>query len=357
MLRISAFVLLVTFLSVGWAHALTLDNLSVRVIDLETNDLVSDLDRGKLYASSPGTAGPATGNSIVTIDPESGTVEGSVFVGSDPNVLALSNDGSALYVGLDGAAQIRRYDPESRTAGLAFSLGSDPFFGPYFAEDIAVQPGNPDTIAVSLRNAGISPRHGGVAVFDNGFVLPTATARHTGSNRIEFGPDPSALFGTNNETTEFGFREMLINAMGVTVVDVTADLLPAFGVDIEHAQGAIYATNGRAIDPASGTLLGTYAASGILEAVPEWGVIFFLEGRSGTTRTLKMFDLDTFVLLDEATIEGLSGAPSSLVRWGESGLAFRTDSQVFLVTPEPTSAVLLLAGLLGLSRRRIRSSR
>ena len=142
-----------------------------------------------------------------------------------------------LYVGLDGAAAVARIDLLTRTVDQHFSLGSDPFFGPYFVEDMDVQPAHHDVLAVSLRNASISPRHAGVAVFENGVRRADVTQRHTGSNVIEFADAAGRLYGYNDETTEFGFRRMAVDAAGVTEVDVAASLISGFGTDIEHDAG------------------------------------------------------------------------------------------------------------------------
>src|SRR5207253_3104057 len=101
-----------------------------------------------IYASVPGRAGDI-GNSITIIDPVSGEVGPSIFIGSEPNKLALSDDGKYLYVGLDGAAAVRRFEIATRTPGLQFALGSDSFFGPYQVDDLAVLPGQPGSVAVS----------------------------------------------------------------------------------------------------------------------------------------------------------------------------------------------------------------
>ncbi len=299
------------------------------VIDLPTNDLIYDPGAGVLYASVPGSAG-SLGNTVTVIDPATGAVGPSVFVGSEPNPLAISDDGSYLYVGLDGAGSVRRVDLASFTAGLEFPLGSDPFFGPYYAEDIEVQPGNPDVVAVSRRFNGVSPRHGGVGIYDNGVVRTNATARHTGSNVIEFSDTAATLYGYNNETTEFGFRRMAVDASGVTIIDVTRNLISGFGVDIEHEDGAVFATSGAVVDPVGLALLGTYpgvVGSAAVVAAADLNRTYFLSGD-----TIETFLLSSFTFLQSETFAGVSGSGQDLVRWGTDGLAFRTTGdQVFLV--------------------------
>ncbi len=301
---------------------------------LITKDLIFDPFTRKIYASLPGSA--PMGNSLVPLDPEAGTVGTSFFIGSEPGKLAISDDGQALYVSLDGAAAVRRFDIPSQTAGFQFSLGSDSFFGPFFVEDMEVMPGNPDTIAVSRKNLGISPRHAGVAIYENGVQLPNTTPRHTGSNVIEFSDSPSTLYGYNNETTEFGFRRMSVDASGVTTLDATGNIISGFGVDIEFAGGFIYSTIGKVVDPSVPALTGSFPgiSFGALEADPTVNKVFYLvpAGGIGNTHTLVAFDPNTFTQVGSLDIGGVGGNPGSLIRWGQDGLAFRTsDDQIFLI--------------------------
>src|ERR1041385_7385322 len=64
----------------------------IRRIPLTTNDLVYNTSTGKLYVTIPSSAG-SSGNSIAAIDPTTGIVGTPTFVGSEPNKLALSDDG------------------------------------------------------------------------------------------------------------------------------------------------------------------------------------------------------------------------------------------------------------------------
>jgi len=302
------------------------DDGDILVVDLATNDIIYDPLTETIYASVPSSAG-SRANTITPIDPSTGTIGSSVFIGSEPGKLAMSDNGQYLYVSLDGAAAVRRFDIASQTAGPQFSLGSDPSHGPYYVEDIEVLPGNPEAVAVSRKNLGVSPRHAGVAIYDNGVQRPDETARHTGSNVIEFSASASTLYGYNNETSEFGFRTMSVGESGVSVIDVTQGLISGYHVDIEFDAGLIYATSGRVVDPETLTLAGTYGASGLIEPDSTIDRTFFL-----TENTLLAFDQDTFAPAGSLDIEGITGTPSSLIRWGGDGLAFRTSSgQVFLI--------------------------
>ncbi len=303
------------------------------------NDLIYDPFSGLIFASVPSIVG---GNAIVSIDPYTGEVSNSVFVGSEPGKLAVSDDGQSLFVALNGAAAVRQVDIPSMTAGLQFPLGSDPFFGPMYVEDMQVLPGYPDSIAVSRKYQGFSPRHAGVAVYDSGVRRPTQTPGHTGSNVIQFSASADTLYGYNNETTEFGFRRMRVDDSGVTILDSTGNLISGFGVDIRFDSGdwQIYSTTGRVIDPVERILVGTFPGIGfgsLVKPDAATGRAFFLTG-DDPTRTLRVFDPNTFTPLGDAQIPGVSGGVSSLIQWGDNGLAFRTGSNQVFVIPSPIPA-------------------
>lgn len=299
-------------------------------MSLPANDLVFDRASGNLYASVPGRAGER-GNHVVEIDPTTGELGRSVLVGSEPDQLALSDDGGVLYVALAGAAAVRRVELPSLEAGLQFSLGSDRFSGPHYVEDLEVLPDDSDAVAVARRVEGLSPKHAGVAIYDNGQQRPDETPGHTGSNVIEFGDAPNRLYGYNNESSESGFRRMDATASGVSVLDVT-EVITELADDIEFADGRIYATSGQVLDPERRALVGTYVLEhpGPVEPVPAEGKVFFYASGS-----LLEFDDATFVLVQSIPIEADTDETvevASLVNIGGRDLAYRTSGdEVVLV--------------------------
>jgi len=302
--------------------------LQVREIALPTNDVVYNPADGYLYASVPSTS-PIAPNSIARIQPATGAITGSVPVGSEPRDLAISDDGVTLYVGLDGAGAVRRVNLSTMTAGIQFTMGTDSFLGQLYAEDIEVQPGNPDVIVVSLRNQGYSPRHMGVAVFDNGVKRALVTPTHTGSNVIAFGATSTRVYGYNNETTEFGFRRMTVSPDGIVVQDVTDGIITGFSSDIEFLGGRIYASTGVVIDAEARTPLGTFSLSGGYGngvVAPTTGNIYFAVGTYGYpgSTSLEIFDPTTFVAVDRYTLP-VTGQPSTLRAAGANRFALRTD--------------------------------
>lgn len=307
----------------------------VSIINLNANsDLIFDHVSQKIYASVRGNPG-----NITPIDPITRSIGPVIPVGIDPVKLACSDNGQFLHVGLDGENSVQRVDLLTQTVNLSFSLGSDSFFGPYYVEDIEVLPGNPQAVAISRRYKGTSPRHAGVAIFDDNIQRPTVTPGHTGSNVIEFSASAGTLYGYNNETSEWGFRRMAVDPSGVTTLDVftsfMGDLISGYNVDIKFHGGLIYTTSGRVIDPVTRTIVGTFSLpvtyGNLVRPDATVGRVFFLVSE-GPMWSIRAFDLNTRQLLGSANIPGISGDPSSLIRWGAKGLAFRTSGgQIFLI--------------------------
>ncbi len=307
---------------------------NVRAINLAANDLVYDPVSKKIYVSVPSSAG-TRGNSITVVDPEKGTIEGSIFIGSEPNKLALSDNGQYLYVGLDGAASIRRFNLKTLTPEIQFPVGSDSFLGPFYVEDMVVRPGNPEEIAVSMRNQGFSPKHAGVAMFVNGVKKKDVTPGHTGSNVIKFGTSPNWLYGYNNETSDFGFRRMTINGDGIKIVDSSPNLISGYGSDIRAEGGWVYSNGGRVIDPISKSLMGTYSGlqgSSIVIPDPTVGRTFFLTA-TNTAVKLSAYNQETFIPLSSVDVVSNSYTPRNGIRWGKDNIAFIVSgtTQIYLV--------------------------
>jgi hypothetical protein len=233
-----------------------------------------------------------------------------------------------------------RIDLAAWEVDLDFPLGADPFFGPFYAEDLEVRPGDSEVVAVALERRSVSPRHGGVAVFDQGVRLPAVTPDHTGSNRLVFDADPSILYGYNNESTEHGLRTMRVDASGATVLHVAQGLLASFSIDIAFAGGLIFASSGRVIDPFGPTVVGTFSPEEAFLAVapePAADRAHFLADPGDDAPSLESFELSTFRALRSLPLGLLPGEEpvGRLVRWGDDAFAFRTSqNRLYLVRAE-----------------------
>jgi len=323
----------------------------IRAVGVVANDLACDNVNHRLYVTTPGSAG-ATGNTLRAIDPITATLGASVVVGPEPHRIAVSDDGQFAYVGLDGAAGVSKVALATFTLVQQFPLGSSVETGVRFVDDLEVMPGNPQTIAVSLRNNFASPRHEGVAIFDNGVMRATATPRHTGSNVIEFGATPDVLYGYDNEISEYGFRTMSVTATGVNITSTRAGLISGFDADFAFGGGKVVSTTGRVIDPVAGAILGGLNTAGPVAVEDDGSRAYILSGSA-----IQVFDLNTFARLDTITLPGNTGG-YQIVRFGDDGLAVRSNNAIYLINstsiPEPAMGLLALAWLTPFATRRRR---
>ena len=129
--------------------------------------LAHDASRGLIYVAADAQA-PMHPSSIVTVDAATGAKTSVVPVGNDPQPLALSDDGSVLWVGLAGERRVRRMTPGTTPVpGAAYSLPMLLTTGdPSMPHSLAVLPGTPSSIAVGVH--GSQYGGGGVFILDDG---------------------------------------------------------------------------------------------------------------------------------------------------------------------------------------------
>jgi hypothetical protein len=317
---------------------------SLITLELRANKLLYDGKRDKVYAAV-NSSDVNYGNSLVQINPYSGTIENSVFVGSEPVCMDITKDTDYVYIGLGGASTVKRVNLNSFLVDQNIPLGTGSF-GPRYAEDVATVRLTPDLVVVSLKRLNVSPRHDGVAAFLRGVQLPGMTPDHTGSNVIESANDTDLVFGYNNESTEYGFRRMQIDSVfGVTLYDVNTHM--SLGNDFEFADGLLYSDKGNVLNPfaAPPAFSGTFSnilPNSTVETDPVNSETFF--SCFGLGLTISSYHAQTFslagsIVLDSAVPAGFHSPQSAdMIRYGERGLAMIIRENN--VTPQDRRVIL-----------------
>lgn len=294
-------------------------------LDLPANDIAYSTQTQMLFASVPSSAGLPYGNQLAQISTADLTILGSVFVGSEPDPIAVSPDAPIAYVGLDGAASVRSVDLSSLTALQQFPLGPAMGFGPLFASRIAVVPGNPNSIIVSRHDIGTDPDYQGVAIFDNGIPRSDAIDTFFGPVALAFDSSNGQLFGYDTYS-DSGLYRIGIKASGLTIISSTENAFGGFPSDILADSGLLYATSGGVVDENSLELVGTYEASGPVVVEDDAHLVIFVD-----QHLARAFDQNTFVPLFSISIPA-SGNPEKAVACGASCIAILFDSdQIFLI--------------------------
>jgi sugar lactone lactonase YvrE len=294
------------------------DITSTRTVAVTISDMVYAPAHDRIYASIPADAG-ARQNTVVAIDPHTGEITGSVLVGSDPDRLALSDDGSTLWVSLRATGQVRRLSLPGLTPGTVFSLGTRR------VSDMRVMPGRPGTLAIALNNNCCSPSHAGVAIYDDG-VRRTRAPEYPGVNTLAFGESGSVLYGRNTEYA-YEFHTMGVSDDGVVVVRSTG--VGHDGFRLRYAAGRAYTEGTQVLDADRHEAVGSFTGSGGADMVPDVGLgrAFFIT----YDNRLAVYDLNTFQLIGGTSLGDLSASRRHLLRWGSGGLAFNDADSVYIV--------------------------
>lgn len=299
------------------------------IINQASRDLAYDSAQQVIYASVPSSA-TTNPNTIAVLSLASATITSSQSAGANPDILAISDDGQFLYAGIDGANSIQRFTLPGLVKDINYSLGASSIFGPFFAEDIQVAPGAPHTVAVTLANSGVSPaEQGGVAVFDDATQRPTkfpgggnlVRSLHWGANAIR-------LFGSD---TFQGLDAFTVTADGVNLIQSFSRVANGDRIRFSQVTNQIYGEGGEVLSTA-GQPTANFNVRGPQAIDSSLNAAFILPQTFFPFGTLEAYDLTRFTLNRTITLNGVTGTPRRMIRWGQNGLAFNTDSdQIVLV--------------------------
>ena len=292
-----------------------------------SNNLIFDPVHQVFFISVPSTAS-SLGNTVTALD-LSGKAISSQFAGSDPNVMGVSDDGQFLYAGINGAGKAQRFSLPSFNPDINYSLGNTTQFGPAAALDLQVEPGAAHTAAFATGSATSSFFTQGVVVFDD--AVARTNRAGTLASSIQWGVGNTTLLGADSFGTDLVV--MAVDAIGVTPLHDFFPFTQSTRVHFNAATGFDYGKDGHVVDPATGTVVGSFAvgppsATNLMIPDSSVGKAFFLSQTQNlglTTVTLQSFNLTSFALLNSITIPNLNGTVQTLVRWGSNGLAFSTS--------------------------------
>ena len=308
-------------------------NYAMVVVNQWANEMVYDAVRQVIYLSVPGAA-PTASNSISVLDLASASITNSPPEGSNPDALAMSDDGQYLYAGIDGAAAVERFTLPSLTPDISIPLGQNATYGPYYALDLQVAPGSPHTTAVTLgTSSSAQTAQGGVVIFDDAVARPTTVPGYAASGHLfdslQWGADATALYASNTETSGFDFYTMAVNPAGATFGNDYSLSFSTYGARIhfDRGNGLVYSDTGQTINPLTGNPLQQFFTDGPM--VPDSSInrAFFVD----INGNVKAFNQATFSKTSSFTVPFID-FPKQMIRWGTNGIAFNTlDGSVYLI--------------------------
>ena len=293
------------------------------------NDTAWDATRGVLYLSVPKDS-PEHAATITEFNPATGAFGASVPAGTDPNLLAISDDDQFLYVADKTLGEIRRFKLGPLAPDITIPLGNDtqyPAGYPLVAHDLQAAPGQPHAIAVSRWVLQISPGDRGVVVFDD--VVQRPTVWDDGGPFIQWGTDATRLY-TNS-------RIASVDASGVGFLSS----YPAVSGYITRVGGRVFGDFGQVSDVATATSVGPIVLDGYYQYIASdkaLGRVYLLTNSRTDIGSSQIESYDAATLtrvgigrLPRFQIQLNSAARAT--RYGTNGLAIVTGSgEVVLVT-------------------------
>ena len=328
-------------------------------IGLASNAMAMNPVNGLLYVSVPSTADSPYGNSVVSVDPATGAFGSPIYVGSEPDKLAISSDGTTAWVGLDGASAIRQIDLVRGKAGAQFSLGDNigTYNFPPFVHAIAMLPGSTSTFVASVTtNNGLYEDT--LTIYDNGVPRPLSVVFSTlgMAPAVAVSPTKSEIYATSFAS---GYQVFSYNSSGLTHLagnSGQSNFNAYYGTELQVDKGVAYLDAGVALNAETGALLGTFYSSGTTVATgpmvsdSSQGKNFILGGGNSAVQ-IQPFNESNFTPAGtstipvngpqggykygagdstETTIDGYNNI-DTMVRWGANGLAFRAANGIFSV--------------------------
>jgi trimeric autotransporter adhesin len=303
---------------------------------IPNNDIAYNPSDGLLYASVPAEAVGALGNCVVGIDPLTGAVTRQIWVGTNPNKLAISTDGTQLFVGLDGAGAVAQVDLTQGKVVNQFSLGGGPgvYDAPYLAQYLAAVPGSPNSIAVAIQGSFSSGT--GVTIFDSG-VPRTANSSSVGEGPLSFGSSASNLYVAGSAV-----QDLTVSSTGITAATTVYSSSGAVS-SLQYDNGRLYLSTGAVVNASTGLLLGTFyssasdPATGPVVSDSTLGSAFVGVSSFSNSGQVLAFDESSFNLTGSIPVNGLGtqGYPTSfrkIVRWGQNGVAVSAIPSAFSST-------------------------
>ena len=313
-------------LALAWSIADAAVPVTTNIVTLATNDLVSNPVTGVLYGS--------TSSGLTTINPVTGTIGSSYAIAGSPGQIVISSDGSYIYAVVNGGNAVERFNLQTSTTDLEFTL---PGTGTEYVQEVRniyAIPGQPNSVLLARYYPNFSPPAGGTFVYQNGVQLPDSVGFSLG----EGGPDIIAIdetgqhaFGYNSLISSWSIYAMSLSSSGVTQIGGYAGGYLSGNIGrIAVAGGKLFDSSGQIYDLLSGANLGSFAGAGNFYLDAADNMFYSVADGSGSS-TIYAYNLSTLGLMGSANITGVSGSTSSLTRYGGNGLAFSTATQVFAV--------------------------
>jgi hypothetical protein len=316
-------------------------------LNIDPSFVVSVPSRKLLYASIPASA-TTNPNTVIAIDPETGATQAPIAVGNDPRALAVSDDGSFLFVAAQGAEVIQRIDLSTGQIDRTFPYPSNSLvLSRPFSAILRTVPGSQTSLLVYFASTDLL---GGVMELfnDAGLVnsVPDLTQFFDGVGVSDFAfTDAGTVYSLPFTFANPFFNVFTIDATGLHFTPVTganAGGNNTTGQELISDGKLLYTGSGQIWDPVARTQVGSFPVTAInATSFPNLqGMVmetaasqFFMLADQISTASVGLTAYDLKALTSTGTLnftELNDPEPHNLVRWGSTGFGFISTGATFL---------------------------
>jgi len=288
------------------------------VIPIPATSLAYSTRLQKLYATV-GSVGPGSlTNSLVQINPTTGAVEKSIYVGSAPSNAIVGSQDKNVFVTLEGGQSVVSIDLDSFKVGATFPVGPSKVVSMFsladFPNGILVQRKLGDyeyelLPFVDGKSAGAAARchlHTVAAINNNRFYSYESQISPSSCGRLIAGP--RMAFSTYEGSPPFQGNIGLVGSLCGLMVN----------------------NQGTVVDPETNQIVGSlntgFASVLALDTVrPQ---VYCLEGERGPTK-LGIYSLNRYTKVGDVELGGgVTGGGTNLIRWADNGIAFLQSDKI-----------------------------
>jgi hypothetical protein len=317
-----------------------------QMLNIDPSFVVSVPSRGLLYASIPASA-TANPNTVIAINPATGATQTPIAVGNDPRALAVSDDGSFLFVAAQGDEVIQRINLSTGLVDRTFPYPTNSLVlsRPFNATMLTV-PGSPKSLLVYFASTNLL---GGVMELfnDAGLVnsVPDLTQFFDGVDVSGFAfTDAGTAYSLPFPFNTAFFNVFTIDAGGLHLTPVTnanTGVNSTTGLSLISDGKLLYTKAGQVWDPVAKTQVGSFPVTAINPtsfpnlqdmAMDTTAGQFFMVAAQITTAGvgLTAYDLKSLTATGTLNFTELQDAgPNNLVRWGSTGFGFISTGTTF----------------------------
>ena len=321
-----------------------------QTLQINPSSVVSVPGSSLLYAAIPAYAVP-NANTILPIDPTTGTPGTPIPVGNDPRLLAPSDDGKYLYVALFGDQTVQRINLQTQAVERTFPFSPNPFCQGCSilpATDLHAVPGSPQEVVLA-QGAMISLYN------DSGlanYTPTTYTEQIPAITSFAFASDPLTIYAL--PFTNSFFSIINLNGSGLSYSRDTG--ANSGGGNLTGSQlvsdgKLLYTSAGQVWDPTNETQVGTFPVTTYnatsypnlfsLTLDTTLGEIYGIGdqsyGNNSSAITISAFGQKTLRITGALAFPQIDyPTTGNLLRWGSNGFAFiaaganLTDQELYL---------------------------